>query len=207
METNDKIKKLAEKIHREGVEKANKEAERIIDEARKEAENIVNGAKEEAASILAGAKKQAEDFSQRMESEIRLSSQQALLNLKKEIGELIQAAVLKEPLKKAFNDQEFIRRLLETMVENWNPSGDDEELHVLLPEDQLAEMETYFREKSASLMNNGLRLDEYQGPGKGLEIRPNNGHYKINLTDEAFELFLKEHFKPRTLEFLYGGKS
>ncbi len=207
MEHNEKIKKLAEKIHREGVEKANEEAGRIIDEARREAEMIVNDAKEKAGSILADAKGKAEDFSRRMESEIRLSSQQALVNLKKEIAELIQAAVLKEPLKKAFNDQEFIRRLLETMVENWDPSGDDEELHVLLPQDHLEEMETYFREKSASLMNNGLKLDGYRGPGNGFEIRPNNGHYKINLTDEAFEIFLKDHFKPRTLEFLYGGSS
>mgnify|MGYP006285949729 FL=1 len=204
---DDKIKELTEKIRREGLEKANKEAEEIIDKAKKEAEEIVNEAKKEADSIITAAKKEAEDISQKITSEVRLSSQQAILNLKKEIGELIQTSVLKDPLEKSFDDRKFVMKLLETLVQNWDRSKDEGELQVFLPKDQLEEAETYFKKKSASLMNSGLSLEEYKGTGKGFEIQPKKGHYKINVTDESFEIFLKEHFKPKTLEFLYGGES
>ncbi|HDR67834.1 MAG TPA: hypothetical protein ENN61_02160 [Bacteroidaceae bacterium] len=202
-----KIKELTEKIRREGLEKANKEAEEIIEKARNEAGEIIHEAKKKADSIINTAKKQAEDISQRMTSEVRLSSQQAILNLKKEISELIQTSVLKEPLKQAFNDQKFVRTLLETLVKKWDPAKEEGGLQVFLPKDQLQETETYFRENLAGVLNKGLSLGEYRGTGKGFEIQPKEGHYKINITDEAFEIFLKEHFKPVTLDFLYGGKS
>ena len=97
--------------------------------------------------------------------------------------------------------------ILETLVENWNPCTDDADLTVLVPGEQLEAMDTYLKQKAGSVMNRGLRLDQYAGTGKGFEIQPSNGHYKINITDEAFEIFLKEHFKPRTLDFLYGSSN
>lgn len=204
---HDKIKELTDKIHRDGVEKANRDGAEIIQNARSEAEALIADARKESEAILEEAKKKAEDVTRRIESEVRLSARQAIMNLRKEISELIQASVLKEPLSQAFDDQEFIRKLLETLVENWNPEKENNELQVMLHKDHLEEMGAYLRGKSGMIMNQGLSLREYNGSGKGFEIQPKNGHYKINITDEAFEIFLKEHFKPQTLDFLYGGKS
>jgi len=204
---HDKIKELTNKIHREGVEKANQEASEIIQNAKKEAEAIKNNANKEAEVIIAEAKMKSKDVSRRIESEVRISAQQAIMKLRKEISDLILASVLKKPLSQAFDDQLFIRKLLETLVENWNPEKENNELQVMLHEEQLSEMEEYLKTQSGMIMNKGLSLKEYNGSGKGFEIQPKNGHYKINITDEAFEIFLKEHFKPQTLDFLYGGSS
>lgn len=204
---HEKIKELTSKIHREGVEKANKEASEIIQKAKKEAEELKSDARKEADKILDEAKKKSEDISRRIESEVRISAQQAIMNLRKEISELILASALKEPLSRAFDDQLFIRKLLETLVENWDSGKENKDLLAMLHKDQLAEMEEYLKTQSGMIMNKGLSLKEYNGSGKGFEIQPKNGHYKINITDEAFEVFLKEHFKPQTLDFLYGGKS
>lgn len=203
---HQKIKELTEKIHREGFEKANQESAEIIETANNNAEELIRNAEKRAELIIQQAKKQAEENARKIEAEVRLSSQQALINLKKEISELIQAGVLKEPLNQAFDDHHFIRKILETLVGNWNPCTDETDLHVMVPEDQLAEMDAYLKERSGRIMNKGLNLDRYSGTGKGFEIQPSNGHYKINVTDEAFETFLDEHFKPKTLEFLYGGR-
>jgi len=207
METHNKIKTLTDKIHREGLEKANIEAEKIIAGAREEAEKIINDARKEAGSITANARKEAEDISKKIRSEVRLSSQQAILNLRKEISELVQAEVLKEPLTEAFTDKTFVRDLLSTLVKNWNPCEGESDLQVLVPGDQMKEIENFFREKSGLVLNKGLSLRQYNGSGNGFEIQPKNGHYKINMTDEAFNSFLQDHFRPKTLDFLYGGKS
>ena len=207
MEMHSKIKELTEKIQREGLDKANQEAERIIQSAKAEAERLVNDAKAEAEKIREKARKSAEDFSERIKSEVRMSQQQALVNLKKEITELIQTPVVKEPLEQSLNDREFMNKLLETMVKNWKNSSEDVNLQILLPKEHVESAEKYMKKKVNGLMNNGLVIKEYPGIKKGFEIQPHNGHYKISLTDEAFEHFIKEHFKPGTVEFLFGGKN
>lgn len=201
-----KIKELTEKIHREGYEKASKEADEIIAKAKNKADAVISDAEKKADSIMAEARKSAEANAQKIDAEVRLSSQQALVSLRKEISELIQAETLKEPLNESFKDHQFIRKILETLVENWNPCTDEADLKLLVPSEQFDEMDAYLKEKSGMIMNKRLSLDQYGGSGKGFEIQPSNGHYKINVTDEAFEVFLKEHFKPRTLAFLYGEK-
>lgn len=205
METNNKIKKLTEKIHREGLEKANKEADEIISKAKDEAARIISKAEEDADSIRERADKEAGDIKEKFESEIRLSSRQAISSLRKEIGELIQAAVLKEPVEEAFDDSQFVSELLETVVKNWSPCDDDNELQVLLPEDKLKEVENFFRQRSSRVLNKGVNLKQYNGSGKGFEIMPDNGHYKISMTDEAFNSFLQEHFRKQTIDFLFGN--
>ncbi|MDZ7740175.1 MAG: hypothetical protein U5K32_14160 [Bacteroidales bacterium] len=207
METHNNIQKLTEKIHREGLEKAKMEADQILSRAQEEAAGIINDARKEAESIKENARKEAEDSSKKIRSELRLSSQQSILSLKKEISELVQAEVIKEPLEDAFNDKGFVRDLLSTVVSNWNACQDETDLQVLVPADKLKEVENFFREKTGRVLNKGLSVGQYNGSGNGFEIKPENGHYKINMTDEAFNRFLKEHFRPRTLDFLYGAKS
>ena len=67
---HNKIEELTRKIHREGLEKAQKEAEIILAEARKEAAHIRDEAISEAEKIRTGAKKEAEDHSRRMQAEL-----------------------------------------------------------------------------------------------------------------------------------------
>lgn len=205
MEMHSKIKELTEKIHREGLEKANEEAEKILREARAEAEQLISDAKKEAEKIREDARKEAKDFTEKTKSEVRMSQQQALAAFKKDITELIQAEVVKEPVKSSMDDKAFVQKLMETVVKNWNIGSESADLAVLLPKDQLESAENYFREKAADLMNNGLVVKEYPGISRGFEIQPENGHYKISMTDEAFEEFIREHFKPKTVEFLFGG--
>lgn len=207
MEMHSKIKELTKKIQREGLEKANQEADKIIQEAKAEAEKLIKEAKAEADKIREDAKKSAVDFEDRMKSEVRMSQQQALANFKKEIVELIQVPLVKEPLEQSLNDREFMNKLLETMVKNWKSTEEDADLEVLLPKDQLESADKYLKNKVSGLLKNGLVIKEYPGIKKGFEIQSDKGHYKISLSDEAFEQFIKEHFKPRTVEFLFGGKS
>ncbi len=205
METNNKIKKLTEQIHREGLEKANKEADEIISKAKEEAAGIISKAEEDADAVRNRAEKEATDMKEKFESEVRLSSRQAISSLRKEIGELIQASVLKEPVEEAFDDNRFVSELIATVVENWDPCDDNNELQVLLPGDRLEETENFFRQRSSRVLNRGVNFKEYNGPGKGFEIMPDNGHYKISMTDEAFNSFLQEHFRKQTLDFLFGN--
>jgi len=206
MEMNNKIKELTDKIQKEGLEKANQEAERIIGEARSEAEKILSDARAEADKIRKDAEKSARDFQERTESDVRMSQQQALAALKKEITELIQSDILKEPIKSSLDDKKFVAHLLESVVQNWKNSHEDVNLKVLLPPDQLKDVENHFSKKMKDAMANGLVIKEYPGIDRGFEIQPESGNFKISMSDEAFEEFIRDHFRPHTIKFLFGDK-
>ncbi len=54
----NKIQELTDKIYREGVEKGNEEAQRLIGEAQKEAQKLLEEARKQADSIVADAQKE-----------------------------------------------------------------------------------------------------------------------------------------------------
>jgi len=99
MEYNNKIKNLTDKIYREGIEKANEDAQLIVSKSEEKAELIIGDATKEAEKIVNQAEKEALSSAERIKTELRLSSQQSLGVLRKEITELIQTKVLKEPLQ------------------------------------------------------------------------------------------------------------
>jgi len=207
METQNKIEELTRKIRREGLEKAQKEAEIILAEAKKEADRMRENAIKEADKITADAKKEAEDLNRRMSTELRTSMQRSLANLKKEISELIQAEVIKKPLQDSLTSKELMGQLLETSIRNWNASSDDPSLKVLVPADQLDQVEAHLKKSMSDVMSKGVEIKSDPSVKSGFEIQPSNSNFKISMTDEAFESLIKEHFRPKTIEFLFGKEA
>ena len=203
MELNNKIKELTDKIRMEGIEKAEAEASRIREEAGKEALRIKENAEKESARILDNARREADSYAERVRSDLRLSAQQSLFKLRNEISNLLLARVIIEPAVKNMNDPHFVTTLLMKVVENWKQCNEDVNLEVILPDDLLQTVEEQFRKAAGVLLNNGLSLKPSKNISGGFEIKPLNGYYKISLTDEAFEEFLKENFRPIAKSFLF----
>ncbi|HYW96914.1 MAG TPA: hypothetical protein VE870_15065 [Bacteroidales bacterium] len=204
MEPDNKIRELTEKIRKEGLEKAEAEASRIREEAEKEALGIKKKAEERAAAIIDNARREAESYAERVSADLRLSARQSLFKLRNEISELLLTQVVAEPAAKKLNDPNFVSSLLLKVVENWKDCNEDVNLEVILPENMLESVEEQFRKKAADKLNNGLSLKPSKDISGGFEIKPSNGYYKISLTDEAFEEFLKENFRPIAISFLFG---
>ena len=62
----NKIQELTDKIYREGVEKGNEEAQRLIEEARKEADKLLADARSKAETIVAEAHKQSDELTEKI---------------------------------------------------------------------------------------------------------------------------------------------
>ncbi len=203
MDNNDKIKKLTDKIYLEGIEKAKEDAQLIIDQSNKEAAKIIDDAAKEAKRILNKAEKEALNTAERIMTELRLSSQQSLAVLRKEITELIQTKVFKEPLQNTFEDHEFMKEVLEMVIKKWNPNNGDSELDVILPKEKVEDTERFIKKRINGILNNGLSFQGNDSLKNGFEILSRNGNYKITITDTAFEAFIKAHFKDNIIEFLF----
>src|SRR4030042_2198339 len=115
----NKLQELTEKIYQEGISKGNTEAEAIISNARKEADNIISGAKKEADEILKEARKKSEEILSNGKAELKLSSKQAINALKQQITDLINGEIIHSSVSSAFDDLQFIQRIIEQAVKNW----------------------------------------------------------------------------------------
>ena len=68
MENENKLDLLTKKIYQEGIEKANNDAQEILDKARKDAENILKDAENRAKDIVDKANDDAANVKQKTEA-------------------------------------------------------------------------------------------------------------------------------------------
>ena len=115
----EKIQELTEKIYREGVEKGQAEAERIIEEGRQKAADIVNEAKKQAEALLAQAKKQAVEVDTNTKNELKLYTNQALNALKSEVANVLTCQVVKKTVGDLVADKEFLGQFAVALAQKW----------------------------------------------------------------------------------------
>ena len=90
MENNDnKLELLTKKIYEEGIEKAQQDAQDILNKAKNEADNIVKEAENKANAIIEKAQSESAALRQKTETELGMSAKQAVAALKQQITNLI----------------------------------------------------------------------------------------------------------------------
>ncbi|MBN2212637.1 MAG: hypothetical protein JW723_00205 [Bacteroidales bacterium] len=203
-----KIQELTEKIYREGISKGNEEAEEIVSNARKEAQNILSEAKKQADQVLKDAKKKSEEIISNGKAELKLSSKQLLNALKQQITDLINGEIIQSAVSGAFDDIQFIKKIIELAVNNWNAgSGQSPEMTVLIPEKEEKTLVGHFKKSVKDLLDKGLQIKADANIKSGFQISPKDGGYKISFTGDDFTNFFKQYLRPKLVELLFEDKS
>lgn len=203
----NKLQELTQKIYAEGITKAQQEAKDIISKANKEASEILAKAQQEAENLLQESQAKADELHKNVDSELRMTSKQALSAMKQEITALVTHQTVQPIVSKSFEDTQFVQSLIESAVKNWDPQGTvGLELAVILPEEKRQQMEQFFNEKTSDLLNQGVEVKFTNDIHAGFKIGPQDGRFLISFTEEDFENFIKTYLRPRTTQLLYGGK-
>ncbi|MBN2348825.1 MAG: hypothetical protein JXJ22_08315 [Bacteroidales bacterium] len=202
----NKLQKLTEKIYNEGISKGNAEADNIIKNAKSKAETLINDSKKEAEKILAEAKKKSAEMQKNTESELKLASKQTVNALKQQITEAVNGQIIDQSIDKAFNDKEFIKKIIETTVKNWSSgkSGSSMDISLLLPAKEEKELKDYFTKSAKDLLDKGLIIKSDELLENGFQIGPKDGSYKVSFTDTDFKNFFKQFLRPRLIELLFA---
>jgi V/A-type H+/Na+-transporting ATPase subunit E len=197
----DKLQELTERIYQEGVGKSKEEAERILAAARHQAEEILRKAESDAAAVRKSADAAAEELRKNVQSEVKLASQQMLSALKQKIVDLIAGGLVDVPVKDAWNQVDFMKKLALGAVERWEPKSD---LALEFPETLHAELEAFFKAEGKKLLDAGATITFDGRLTAGFRIGPANGTYKVSFTDEDFATFFKLYLRPKAVRILYG---
>lgn len=86
----ENLQNLLEKINRDGVEKAEAEAKKIIDEAKTRAEALLKDARAEADKAKAEADKAADDYAKRAAETIRQSARDTVLSVRDAVTKMLE---------------------------------------------------------------------------------------------------------------------
>jgi len=201
----NKLQELTEKLYTIGVEKAQKEAEKIIADAQTKANQIIKNAHFEAEAIIANAKTESAELKKKTESELKLSSKQVISSVKNQVTNLVVQDLLSKDIETALTDNDFIKTVIELMVKKWQPDdAESTDLHIILPQDKKENFNKYIKEKINQLLAKGLTVSFEDNFKSGFKIAPKDNSYIINFTQEDFDNFFKTYLRAKTANLLYG---
>lgn len=194
----EKIQELTEKIFREGVEKGQAEADRIIEEAKQKAAQIVAEAQEQAKAIEAQAQRKTAELDEHTKSELKLYTNQALNALKSEVANVLTNNTVEKAVANLTADTNFLGQFAVALASKW--AGDEA---IVISSSEAESLKAYFAAQAQQLLNNGVTIEKVNGKQTLFSIAPADGSYKVNFGKEEFETYFKNFLRPQLVEMLF----
>ena len=188
-----KIQELTDKIYKEGVEKGNEEAGRIIAEANAQKDTILKDAEAEAKRIVAAAEKQAAELKKNTEAELKLFEA-----LKSEVTNLITGDIASSNVKAALMDPAYMQKVILELVKSW-PANE----FLTIQASDSDGLKAYFEANAKGLLEKRYKIEKVSGKKASFSIIPADGSYKVTFGEDEFIEFFKEFLRPQLVEMLF----
>lgn len=187
------LKELIEKIKSDGVKAAGEEAAQIITNAEKEAANIVAKAEREAADKISKAASDAARSESSGKDALKQAGRNLLIDLRKEVETLFNS-LLEDEIRGALKG-DTIEKSIVTVIENWSSKGADE-LELLLPEKDLAELQAGLKKKLATQIKAGMEIKPFKDVAGGFRISTKDGSAFYDFSDEELTALYSRYLSP-----------
>lgn len=198
------LKGLIEKIKKDGVEEAEKEARDIIGKAEKEAKDIVANAGEKGKGIVKHAEEEADILKKQAGESIRQSVRDSVLMLKQKI-----VGVFDTVLKREVSQQLEISALGEAIVkliENFK-KGEALDIEILLGEKDKKKVQEVLVNSLTKEMQKGIAIKVSPEIERGFRIGKKGENYYYDFTDDAVAEALRQYLNPKLIKILDAGKT
>ena len=192
------LQELIDKIKKDGIESASGESARIISEADAEAVRIIAVAQKEAADIVSRGKADAERSEKAGVVALEQASRNLVLAFKGEIQTLLDKLIVKETAS-AFSEETFKAALPEILMA-WASKGGS--LDLLLPEEILKKIQSWFNEKLITEIKKGVELKSDRNLGAGFRIANRDGSAYYDFSAESVAQLISAYLNPRLAEIL-----
>lgn len=194
----EKIQELTDKIRREGVEKGQEEAARIITEARAQADKLVADAKTQAEAIMSQAQKKAAELELHTKSELKLYMGQALNALKSEITNVVSDKVVAQSVNKLAGDPDFLGKFAIALAAEWGKRED-----IVISSENAEALKAYFAKEAKALLDKSVKIEKVNGQNTLFTVQPAAGGYRMDFGKEELEQYFKNFLRPQLIEMLF----
>ena len=183
------LQNLLERINREGVEKADAQAQRIIAEAEAKAKAIVETAKAEAEAARRDAEKSAADYTERARVTLAQAARDTVDSITKSVTRLLEQLLAKDTAA-ALKNPDTVAKLIDAAAKDI-PGGE------IALSGQLA---TALRAELAALGKFTVVTDE--ALASGFTVRLDGGRIEHDFTGETVAKFLARRLRSDLAELL-----
>ncbi len=197
------LKHLIEAIHKDGVEKAEAEAARIIKEAKEKAHQLIRDAEAEAEKIRENARKEAESFSERSKKEIEQAGRDVLISVARGIERMLRE-VVGDTVKQSLTP-DVLKEILITIGKSYfeeNLGGKPSDLY--LAEADANVLAGFVRERLRNLLQEGMTIHTSDQISHGFRIALKDQQFYHDFTDDAIMEEICNYLQPRIEQILRG---
>ena len=185
------LQQLLEKIQRDGVDKAQEEADKLLDGARAQAKAIIETAHAEAAKVKASTRQEAESFETRAEETIRQAARDTVLSVEKAVTRLLERLLLKDVNAELGGNGALVGELAAEAVRTYLSGKDG--IEVATSEKLVGAL----RARLASLAASGVTVVTDDTTSSGFRISIDKGRVEHAFTGAAVADTLAKNLRPR----------
>jgi V/A-type H+-transporting ATPase subunit E len=194
---DNKVQEITEKIYREGVEKGQAEAQKIVEAAEAEKAALLKKAQHEAEKIVADAKKSAEELNKHTVAELQLCAGRAVEALKSEVVNLITGSIVNSAVSETATG-EWLQKLMLTLATDWVTKE-----NVVIQTADAAALTQYFARQAKNLLDKGVKIEQVHGKTSAFAIMPADKGYKVQFGEAEFAEYFREFLRPQLVEMLF----
>ena len=197
----EQLQSLLERIQKDGIEKADAEATRILEHANEQARKIVSDAQAKAAEMIKKAETDSQAYQQRSRKALEQAARDVVLYVRDAIDETLKKLVSKEVTQSL--TPERLGKLIETVVKAYAQSGQTTgRLDVLLNPDQQKAVREYFMGKLSQSMKQGLEIEGRDDIVSGFRVSVEGGRIQHDFSGEAITEAISALLRPELARIL-----
>lgn len=178
------IQDLVQSIKKDGIERANQEADAILAQARQQAEAILSDARSEAAKTLERARAEVEVYQNSAKLDAQQARRDAVLAFRKEVQAEFEA-LLAADVRKTLNET-ALAALIQAALAGENPADYTAEV---------SEVTQTLNSQLAEAIRNGLELRPSKKVQAGFRLAAKDGSGYFDCSDEEISRMLTPFFR------------
>jgi len=196
----EELQPLLEQIRKEGVEKAQAEADQILSQAKEKAAAGVRAAEAKATALTAKAETDAEVFTQRSIATLEQSARDLLITVGQGI-ENILSEIVTASVDEALGI-EVLEKMMVSMASACAEQQGETRIELLLSEADQKELVKFFAAKYSDKMIHGIELQGDNEILKGFKVSFADDHAYLDFTQEAIAEALTAFLRPKLAEIV-----
>lgn len=197
------VQSLLDKIHQDGIAKAQQEKETIISEAKKEAARIVAEAKTQAEELQKKAQAEAAAGQEKANAAIRQAARDAVIALKADLLAKLNA-VAHSCIGEAMTP-EVMKQIILTMAQSYAKDANaGESLDVLIPKKQQEQAEALLKAELMKELKANPVIELTTEFNSGLQISFRDNDVYFDFSDDALAEVLCRFVGPKLTAVIKG---
>ncbi|MDA3864971.1 MAG: hypothetical protein PF689_14010 [Deltaproteobacteria bacterium] len=202
---SDSLKSVIKKLKKEGIEAAEKKADKIIQDAQAKAEDIQIQAEMKAKTMVDEAKEEAETIKNQLNTELNRSAQVALDAFKTSVEEALVIPAVDESLEKELNQTKFLEKVILEVVKGFVKSGyKNSDIQLVLSPEMKKKLGSSITARIKMLIAGGKTTVDFDDDIRfGFKAGPKEKGFVFDLTDKGFREILVKFISPKFRELFY----